>query len=75
MNWAALVPFVVWLVQWIAGRIDEAERSKLASAVLALSFIREANDAIAKAKAARAAAAARDADPDGLRKSDGFRRD
>ena len=74
MNWAALIPFAIWLVQWIAGRVDAAERRKMSDALLALQFLREAEHDIANANAARAASE-RDAATGGLRDSDGYRRD
>jgi hypothetical protein len=77
VNWLSLALAVASLLQWIAGRLDKAEQEKLSGAVMALAFIKEADNAIAKAKAARAAAE-RDASTDGLRstdKPDPFRRD
>jgi hypothetical protein len=77
VNWLSLALAVASLLQWIAGRLDKAEQEKLSGAVLALAFIKEADNAIAKAKAARAAVV-RDAATDGLQdtgKPDPFRRD
>jgi hypothetical protein len=73
VNWLSLGLAVASLLQWVAGRLDKAEREKLSGAVLALAFIKEADDAIDKAKSARAAAV-RDAATDGLH-PDPFRRD
>lgn len=66
---------IAQLLQWLAGRLTEAEQTKLRGAVFALAFLRKADAQIKDAKAARDAAAVRDADADGLRNSDGFRRD
>ena len=66
------------LLQWLAGRLSDAEQNRLREAVFALAFIRKADDAIKTADAARAASR-RERDTDGLRDirdaDDGFRRD
>lgn len=78
MNWLSLALAVASLLQWLTGRLDEAERKKLRGAVLALAFLKEADDAIDKANEARDAAV-RDANSDGLhpigKPDDPFRRD
>jgi len=77
MNWLSLALAVASLLQWVAGRLTEADQHKLRGAVLALAFLRKADDAIKKADAARAAVRA-GRDTDGLRdirESDGFRWD
>lgn len=62
------------LLQWLAGRLSDAEQTKLRGAVFTLAFMRKADEAIKDAKAARDDAAIRDADSDGLRASDGHKR-
>lgn len=76
MTWlsliAALIGLASALVKWLSDSGDVAN----ATAAAVLKGLREADEAIAKAKAARALVrAGHDADPARLREDDGHKRD
>lgn len=76
--WTAVLTSLPLILRLVLALYGEAKAVQGKSESDAAAFGRILNDALAtidKAKAARAAAVARDADPDKLRQSDGFRRD
>lgn len=76
MTWltlaAALIGLATALVKWLSDKGDVAD----ATAAAVLKGLREADEAIAKAKAARALVRAdAERNPDRLRDDDGYKRD
>jgi len=74
-TWLSLILGVLKLLGSLASLAQESRQRSETDAAALGRILNEAQETIQAARKARADAARRDAAPDGLRRSDGFRRD